>query len=234
MKFTSQVYTQASGSVGGLTYSHNRSGMYTRARSTPTDPASTLQLERRSNFSYLVNAWATVLTSGQRVQWEQYAASMPRLNTLGQTIYLTGQQMFIRCMSYRLLVGSPILTTAPMPNASAEFTVPADPIIDASANTVSVAYFNSDPWAATIGGFLHCFLSRPRNASRMFSKGPYRYLGSVVGDTTTPPTSPEVFTTVGVWVVTASTGQKCNVKCVAQNADGSLASPWVTMPIIIA
>ena len=51
MKFTSQVYTQASGSVGGLTYSHNRSGMYTRARSTPTDPASTLQLERRSNFS---------------------------------------------------------------------------------------------------------------------------------------------------------------------------------------
>ena len=38
MLFKSAAFTQASGSVGGLTFAHNRGGMYTRARSIPVNP----------------------------------------------------------------------------------------------------------------------------------------------------------------------------------------------------
>lgn len=232
MLFTSPVYSQASGSIAGITYSHNRSGMYTRARTTPTDPATTLQDMRRSHFALVVNQWSTVATLLQREAWEQYAASMPRTNPLGQTVYLTGQQMFIRCNTYRLLVGAPILFAAPMPNAMAELTPAAEPTPDASANNVSVPFFNSDPWAATAGGFLLAFLGRPRNQSRNFYKGPYRFLGWVDGDTITPPTPPAVLSSVGVWNLTGNAGQKVNVKLIALNADGTVSAPLVFMPII--
>ncbi|KKM06452.1 hypothetical protein LCGC14_1743870, partial [marine sediment metagenome] len=43
MLFKSGLITQGSGSIGGLTASHNRGGMYFRARTIPTNPATSFQ-----------------------------------------------------------------------------------------------------------------------------------------------------------------------------------------------
>ena len=69
MKFKSALVTQASGSVGGMTFSRNRYGMYTRAKGLPVNPNSEFQQAVRQIFSGLSSAWNGVLTSGQRSGW---------------------------------------------------------------------------------------------------------------------------------------------------------------------
>lgn len=106
MKFTSQVYSAASGSIGGITYSRNRGGMYTRARAVPTNPNSVRQVAARAGFSAAVRLWTEDLTGAQRDGWRTYADATPFTDSLGSPLVLTGQQAFVRSIS--ALIGAGI------------------------------------------------------------------------------------------------------------------------------
>jgi len=107
MLFKSQIFTQVSGSVGGLTFARNRAGMYTRARTVPVDPQTAQQIAVRANMATLVVRWGTTLTDAQRAVWETYAANTPVLDKFGDSVNITGQQMFLRSNLSRLQ--SPLL-----------------------------------------------------------------------------------------------------------------------------
>lgn len=83
-----------SGSAAGTTSSRNRFGQYRRTRAVPVNPGSPAQSSARSSLAAASQAWAG-LTEAQRAAWAAYAEGHPRTDSLGQTIILTGHQMFV-------------------------------------------------------------------------------------------------------------------------------------------
>ncbi len=199
MLFTSPVYSQASGSIAGITYSHNRGGMYTRARVTPTDPSTALQQILRAAMGVLAPFWGNTLTAGERAAWTLYADNVPWINPLGQTIFLTGQQHFLRINTVRLQIGLQILTAAPIIFDLGTFTAPS---IDSALTfpQLLINFTNTDAWANAVGGFMLFYQGRAQGQGRNFYRGPWKFGGPIAGDPS-PPSSPQLVAVSQVWPI---------------------------------
>lgn len=90
---------QLSGSVGGVVASHNAGGAYLRNRSVPTNPNSLRQQLVRGSVSAAAGAWHG-LSVGARASWAAYAAGTPVTNRLGESIILSGWNMFFRSFAF--------------------------------------------------------------------------------------------------------------------------------------
>lgn len=167
MLFLSDRLTSASGSIGGTTFSHNRFGLYTRARRVPVNPNTSFQQAQRDAFASGSAAWRS-LTSVQREGWEVYAAATPTVNALGQTVHLDGQQQFVASDSMALRFGAAALTDAPINPGKLAIGNPSI-IIDASALTAVVS---SVDLADDVDVGL--FLGSPQSAGVSFFAGPYQ------------------------------------------------------------
>lgn len=181
MKFKSSVITQASGSVGGLTYAHNRGGMYTRARSIPTNPNTERQQWLRSAFGGRIQAWS-MLTDSERNAWKVYADNTPFTDKLGDQIKLTGQQQFVRSntprANARAVVGSfgglitiPDITTAPTIYNTGE---PVYMIGEFSEDSGAIEVVANLSEPASAAGHALLYVGNPQNPGRAFYKGPYQ------------------------------------------------------------
>lgn len=183
---------QRSGSIGGTTWSHNRSGVYIRNRSIPVNPNSDRQVTIRNAVRNLAIDWNDTLTPAQRNSWDVYAANVTWVNRLGQTISLTGLNHFIRSNSIRIQGGQAQVDDGPtfFTLASAETSLS----VTASEATqqYTVAYNDTKPWVSTDGAFEFFWAGLPQNASRKFFGGPYRAAGGVSGDAGVPPVSPQI------------------------------------------
>lgn len=225
MKFKSEVLTQASGSIGGVTYAHNRGGLYRRARSIPTNPNSDDQIIVRNYFSSLAVAWRDTLTPAQRDAWSDYAANSPVTDTLGDPLLLTGQQMYIRCNSVRLRAGAARVDDGPVLNGLIDLTTTGI-VAAVGAGTVLVNLNASDPWANDDDGGLVVQTSRWLPPTINFHRSPFRYLGVIAGDSTTPPTPPVVISTANAYGQEASaavTGQRIFGRFTAFAGDGRIS-----------
>lgn len=192
MKFTpGPAIASASGSLGGTTFSHNRFGAYTRKRAIPTDPNTDRQQTVKANFGYLSSLWNLTLTEEQRARWAEYAANVPRIDTLGQTHYLTALQWFVGCNTLRLQDGSAVLTTAPTTFNRGELAgLTGFPISSGPSNPLGGSYFNVNGGTpilnllfespVTDGAQLMVYLGRPQNPTINFYKAPWRFWGSQV------------------------------------------------------
>lgn len=109
-----------SGSLAGQTSSRNRFGQYRRSRAIPVNPNTSAQQAARDDFSAASQAWRG-LTQAQRDAWAAFAATRPRTNSLGQTIYLTGHQTFVSLRSLMAACGL-TLPTVPPAGAPSELT----------------------------------------------------------------------------------------------------------------
>lgn len=98
-----------SGSVAGVTSSRNRFGQYRRTRAIPTNPQTALQTGARTVFGDSAALWRS-LTQVQKDLWEQCALDYPKVDSLGQTIILSGFQMFVRANMARRVIGEGGLT----------------------------------------------------------------------------------------------------------------------------
>jgi len=232
MLFKSQLVTQVSGSVGGTTYSHNKSGMYQRARAIPVNPNTSRQVNVRSALTALVTAWSSVLTAAQRSAWNLYAANVPVTNPLGDAVLRSGQQWYIGCNTPRLQVNTNIGTAvlprvddAPTTFDRGDFTTPVPTWSEASG--LSAAYTNTDDWASEPDSALLFYEGCPVNASRNFFKGPFRLLLGIAAGNATPPTSPYTRTPAELAAegFAITEGQAIMLKCVVTRADGRLSTP---------
>lgn len=228
MKFTSPVYSAVSGSIAGLTYARNAGGMYSRARATVTNPNTAAQIEVRQNLAGLTAAWALDLDDPQQAGWKTYGANVPVTNALGNAVHRSGQNWFIGCNTIRKQAGLDELLTAPSDFTRATGTTPV-PTITANGTTVSVAFTASDSWATVDEGVLLVFASRPQNSGRSFFKGPFKLSGVVLGDTTTPPTSPAVIT---LPFASAASGTKQFFRFVYLNADGRYSDGVIVTAVV--
>ena len=236
MKFASQIITKASGSVGGLTASHNRGGMYMRARATPVNPNTTNQLQVRAAMTDLVNRWTSTLTNNQRAAWSLWADNTPFTDALGQPLTLTGQQAYIGANTARLQSDTKLSSTlgrvdaAPTIFNRGDFTTPtvAYDIVAGGQITFTAA----DAWVSENDAAMLVFMGRPQNASRNFFKGPFRLWAVIEGDATTPPTSPVTTSTTPNGYGIAA-GEAVWTKVVVVREDGRYSSPRIVGPAIV-
>lgn len=176
MQFKSALMTDASGSLGGMTASRNRSGMYLRSRVVPVDPATSRQQVQRSIMADLAVEWVDMLPT-QRDGWRTYAANVEHTPRFCGPIFLTGQNQFIRTNTVRLQAGLPILFIAPIifdlgvpltEPTTAEITQGSPP------NSYNVIVPFVSP--ADAAGTAVLYLSRPYSPSRTYFRGPYQMM----------------------------------------------------------
>lgn len=228
MLFKSQLITQASGSIGGITASRNRGGMYFRSRAIPTDPATAFQIAIRAFMVTAVGAWSGTLTQLERDDWEVYASLVTLPGPLGDPITVSGMNMYVRVAVLRLQNGLPQNSAAPTifnlgDTGAVSFTALA------LGNALSITFDDTTDWANQDDGALVLQVSRPQNPTINFFKGPFRKIDPVLGDSTTPPTSPAA----GTSPFTLSVGQRVWMRVCAVHEDGRLSAASVLGPVVV-
>ena len=83
------------GTIGGMTFSVNKSGPYARAWSKGSNPRTTAQTAERSTLGSIPALWRD-LTPGQKAFWNAFAAlpAQERTNPLGETFFASGYNWF--------------------------------------------------------------------------------------------------------------------------------------------
>ena len=222
MKFLGTIIGPASGSIAGLTFSHNKGGQYVRTRATPTDPGTVFQTAMRNAVAVLSSRWASTLTQVQRDAWEVYAANVPRPDRVGGTQLLSGIAMYIRSNSVRMQV-DPVGGTLPIvDDGPTLFNVGSYDIPIVATSTpftdLQLLFAGGEDWQAEDGAAMIAWTSRPVSPTKNFFKGPYRVIGPFLGDSTTPLTGLQSETAAFPWFLDGAAFVKLNVT----RADGRL------------
>ncbi len=217
-----QGVAKISGRVGGSIFANNRGGNYVKNFAVPVNPNTTPQQEVRSALSDLVVGWLDDLTDTQRAAWETYGENVAMTNRIGDTIFLTGQQHYIRSNSLLKRSGLTLVDDGPV-----VFEIPAsDPTLaltgTATTQDVTLVYDDQMTWPDENGGFLFIFLGQPQNAQRNFFDGPWRLTDFVTGINGAPPTSP----TVSTAPFAISEGQHLWAYARIMRADGRLSEAF--------
>lgn len=222
MKIKSALITQWSGSVGGLVGAHNQGGLYIRARTIPTNPSTLPQETVRNAMLTLASRWQTVLTAAQRAAWTTYANNVKIIDRLGEARTIVPIAMYQRSNVVRIQTGLSIVDDGPTVFSLPTFTPPTMVVTAADPATAAVTFTAADEWANETGGAMIVYLSREQSPSKVFFKGPYRYAGSILGDPTTPPTSPATITSK--FAATADNQVFAQIR--VARADGRLSSTF--------
>lgn len=219
--FKSQLVTQASGSIGGVTFTRTNSGMVMRARSMPVNPSTALQQAVRNATSLLAGRWSNNLTEEQRENWAVYAANITVKNKLGDSIKLSAMPMYIRCNVPRLQASLTAIDDAPTVLSL------GDPVYQGEISQNPMTPFGiTFTWTEstlTTEDSVLVYASIARSSSINFFKGPYRYNGKAVGSAESIALAPNP-----TWVE----GQKIFLRAQVAYADGRL-SPSTTYSFVL-
>lgn len=219
------IATAISGSIGGITFSHNRAGQYMRNRATPVNPNTVFQQEVRSIMGALSAHWGETLTAQQRAEWDLYAFNVPKINRVGDPINVGGIGMFQRTNVVALQTGAGgggIISQAPTIFNLGAYTTPEITAITAASEIITITFDNTDDWANEDDSDMCIFVSRPMSPAINYFKGPYRFAGLIEGDATTPPTSPANITSPFAIAV----GQKVFLRAAVLRADGRYSADF--------
>lgn len=189
MKFKSALLTQVSGSIGGMTFAHNRGGLYIRTRAIPTDPNSAFQAALRAVFGALVQRWEATLTPAQRNVWDAYAAAVPLTGPLGDPITVSGLNHYLRSNTSRSRFGLPVLDDAPNILNLGTLSLVTVTNATGAGQSVDVTFTAGDAWNVA-GGALFIFIARTQNTTINFFRGPYLFAAALLGSgPAVPPTT---------------------------------------------
>ena len=154
----------SSGSIAGTTSSHNRGGQYTRNRRKPVNIVGTgRRAIVRGNFSTAAKAYAA-LTAAQQAAWLAYALNYPVVDALGQSIKLTGQQMYVAINAQLLNVGSVQSQVPPISNAVAQVLVTAASMTHLGVMTITLGA------TGPATDYICLSFSKPRSSGTGFCK----------------------------------------------------------------
>jgi len=213
---------QMTGSIAGNTFARNRYGNYARARTKPTNPNTAKQQTIRAAMAFLTERWAQTLTAVQRTAWNLYASSVAMKNRLGESVYLSGYNHYIRSNMIRKQCALAIIDAGPV-----VFEIPEnDPTYAITATeagqTISTTYDDTMDWADENGAFMVSYQGSPQNPQRNFFAGPWQAYQVVSGVNGAPPASPAV--TAVSFAITELQRQWCYSRIL--RADGRLSEAF--------
>jgi hypothetical protein len=97
----------------GQVHSRNTYGNYIRQKVSPVQPRTPRQQQLRSQLSDLAKRYSTVLNDEQRNAWINFAAANPVVDVFGDSITLTGINMYQKVNNLRKLMGLSVLDNPP-------------------------------------------------------------------------------------------------------------------------
>lgn len=175
------IVSEIRGTIAATTHSRNRGKAIMRNRVTPINRRSPGQSSRRQRLASFASQFRG-LTQAQIAGWNSAALNFPRQDNLGQTIYLTGEQLFCQLNINLQLIGASAITDAPAPSS---FEVLAlGTIVLEDDNTMTVAF---TPTPVPTGFNLVVRATAPKSAGRSFvSPSEFRYIQNVAPAGTSP------------------------------------------------
>lgn len=170
----------ASGSSGSQVASHNRFGQYLRARTKPVNPQTAFQSAVRNAVKDLTSRWNGTLTQAQRDAWSVYALNVPVLNRLGDSVTLTGLNMYVRSNTPRIQASMAVVDDAPTDFSLGSLTPPALEVGEGT-NSGTITWATGQDWQATTSASaaMLVYASRPTAGSINYFTGPYQFAGRV-------------------------------------------------------
>lgn len=211
-----------SGSQAGTTASHNRAGQYFRNRRTPVTPTRTpKQGVLRAAFGSVSAAWQS-LDALTQASWTSFAAGYPIVDSLGQSIVLTGHQYFVGVNTSLLNAGSALITTPPT-DTTLNPVAPASIYADAGG---AVLLFYTAPVA---GDFVLAAASKVLSGGRFFNKA-FSQFGVDSSAAGVQDISDQYADQFGVPL----TGKRIFGRLTAVNASGMSASPVIVNTTVVA
>jgi hypothetical protein len=219
-----------SGSIAGNTFARNRFGNYVRPRTKPVNPASTGQELMRNTMAFLTELWHSTITAPQRIAWATYAAAIAVNNRLGESVYLTGFNHFVRSNSMAKAKLNTYVAPGPtvlaLPETDPSFAITAS----VATQLISVAFDNALPWALEVGAYMFVEQGVPQIVTRNFFNGPWRYMDKIAGKVAPAEPSPKTMTAPYTLVL----GQKVWCYGRIRRADGRLSNTMVASCIVAA
>jgi len=103
-KFLSSVFTDVRGSIGGITFGINKGVMTAKVKPNPARRMRTTQPSNRAILGWMSRIYGG-LSSTNRALWETWAANHPVVNSMGQSVKLSGHQWFIKLNSVARRIG---------------------------------------------------------------------------------------------------------------------------------
>jgi len=189
MLFKGSLITAASGKAGGLVAAHNAGGQYLRQFAVPTNPNSTLQQQRRTNFGNLSTRWSNTLTQAQRDAWNAIASTITAVNALGDPILLSGQQAYMRASTIAMLAAMAPPDDAPSLSGQTDLGTLSSVVISSPTQVVGASIDGDPAWAADDDGALLVFVGDGMSPARTFYRSPFQFADIEAGNTSTPVTT---------------------------------------------
>jgi len=181
-KFTpGAIVSEIRGKIAATVFTKNKAGASIRNRVTPINRRSVGQTEQRQSLASLAAQWRG-LSEAERLSWNNSSPSFPQTDNLGQTIFLTGEQLFIRCNANLVLIGEPQITSAPTPTSFDVLSF-TSLTADASAGTLSLAFAPTVP----AGYQMVVRATAPVSPGKSFiPKSAFRYVTAIAAAQTSP------------------------------------------------
>lgn len=201
------IFTNISGSTGGVTGSRNKGGQYLRARVNPVNPNSPAQQQSRATFADANAAWSG-LTPEERTAWNDFAEIQVATNRIGDVIQLSGQQSYVGSYSALESANQTPVNVPPVPN-----TRPGQLIIpefrpDISAEDVGAFTAGTEPGTAAYV----IAVSAPLPPGVSFFKGPFRTALAVGGGLTATVFSQKIFQAIQVRTPVVTPGMRFAIR----------------------
>jgi len=108
------IVVEGSGKLGGHVFYKGKGDAVIRTLARAKNPQTKYQQTIKARFTKLTQDWSD-LTEVQRQSWNNAESSFSRKNRFGDTVFLTGKNLYNALNQQRLIIGSPILLSAPMP-----------------------------------------------------------------------------------------------------------------------
>lgn len=211
----------SSGSVQGLTYSHNRGGAYTRKRATPVvGTRTTRQGVVKGNMTVASQAWQ-LLSPTDQAAWISYATGHPITNRLGSSIKLTGSQYFIKCAAALLNAGQPLPTVPPVSTTIQPVVVANFAVNDAPSMALTLT-------PGTAGDFILVAVAKWTSAGVNFNKTFSQVI--VVGS---DETDVDVMDAWAAFAGNPAVNQKGWVRLTPVNAGGLTGTPLILQTPVV-
>ena len=226
MALIKHLLGEMSGKIGGAVFGHNRGGSFVRKWKKPTNPNSNAQMLVRRGVANLVAVWGELLTEANRESWINYAKNVAMKNRLGETIFLTGQNHFVRSNAPRLQNGLARVDSAPTVFNLGDFAPTSMTCV--AVDVLSLAFDDTAVWADEDGSAMLLQQSLGKNPSIGFFKGPFISVAAMEGDNAAPPTTPAAVTLIS----NVADTQKVFLRARISRVDGRLSSAQTIAAIV--
>jgi hypothetical protein len=194
------------GSIGGTTFSRNTNGAIARNRTKPVNNNSFLQQTARALFGAVAAAWRG-LTEAQRQSFFDQAPNYPQTDSLGQTVVLSGQQLFNKLNNSLRQAGEALISFCLPPVSVPAFTI-TSAIGDISDNSIDITLAANVP-----AGFKAViFATPPQSAGKAYFGSEYRQVGFIAAAALTADVNAGYLAKFGVSADQLVAGQNVRVK----------------------